>query len=530
MRIIYGRRYVFLISSALFAILVFQGAQKGISKKYTGMAKLERRSDITVDNESSRGAESFATLKRTLVQELIGPGALSDLIDHLKLTAGLPRENGILTSKGQREKHRIIEKIRAGLSVKFAVQSETVDIVVITYTGTNQQQVPDVPNFLVKRYIDSSQEAVKKRLKASQDYLTKRLGDTSKELARLESLKTEFEAENVGMTGDSPAYLAEQKQKAMMFLEIEEAKLTDAQKKLAQLEAIQEGGDSTEKIYGPNPAVQRLSTDLRVYQDELERSISLRHMTEKHPTVIALRASIAMVKRQLQKTKPQILLQTVYSTAEGLESLLSQLAAAQADVEALAKRVEYRKITVNELKRLLGQYPGVHKRYVVIETEYKEIKDLTDTYRRKLRDVTDKMHAEAEDRRTLLTQVRMAEMQYIPSSPKLKMLFAFAIIGGLGVGGGLAFLLSIMDPKISDIDPLSQEFDMPVFGTISELTTVGVRAKRKLRKIILIPTISVVLFVVLVISAITTYWWLLIPDEYAMWQDAPIGYLFEKLL
>ena len=56
-----------------------------------------------------------------------------------------------------------------------------------------------------------------------------------------------------------------------------------------------------------------------------------------------------------------------------------------------------------------------------------------------------------------------------PSSPKIMLLFALAIFGGLGLGLGISFLIYSLDSSFRTVDEVEHAVEYPVLGAIPQL-------------------------------------------------------------
>jgi hypothetical protein len=89
-----------------------------------------------------------------------------------------------------------------------------------------------------------------------------------------------------------------------------------------------------------------------------------------------------------------------------------------------------------------------------------------------------------------------AQLPEKPISPNMKILFLFALAGGLGVGCGLIFLLEYFDTSFSSPEDIEPFLGIPVFATLPVIYHPEELRKQKVDKFlsILFIAISVVLF------------------------------------
>ena len=137
--------------------------------------------------------------------------------------------------------------------------------------------------------------------------------------------------------------------------------------------------------------------------------------------------------------------------------------------------------------------------------------------------------AEAAERRTLLRAVQLAEKQLRPSSPKLEMVLGFAIFGGLAFGGGLVFLMHLLDRTIGTTEEAAARFDLPVHGAVEEIVTGRQRQLGRLKRWVVTPVVGVVLLAAISLSGLGVVLWLQHPDQYKTWKTDPVRYVRDHL-
>ena len=65
-------------------------------------------------------------------------------------------------------------------------------------------------------------------------------------------------------------------------------------------------------MWGPNPELKQLETQLHEAEESLTSSRTFGHMTDSHPKVQSLIARIAEIKKKIETTPKEAVIQTVY--------------------------------------------------------------------------------------------------------------------------------------------------------------------------------------------------------------------------
>jgi capsular exopolysaccharide synthesis family protein len=69
--------------------------------------------------------------------------------------------------------------------------------------------------------------------------------------------------------------------------------------------------------------------------------------------------------------------------------------------------------------------------------------------------------------------VQPAMLPELPASPKIKLIFALALFGGLAAGLGISFVLHSLDTSIRTVDEAEHHLALPVLGAIPKLPLTG---------------------------------------------------------
>ncbi|MBM4016882.1 MAG: hypothetical protein FJ288_00920 [Planctomycetes bacterium] len=659
LRIVFRRRYLFIVGIAVFAFGTLVGACWW-PLKYTGMAKFERRADPASEDITRGKSESFDSLKLTLQHELAGLNAVERAVGDLEkrglfremgLDAPLPRgPDGRLAADGVRAKQELVTALQAALKVNFEVRSDQVDLVSVTFTHPDPRLAQEMPNTLVTNYINRISEQIITNLTASRDFLQSKVTDATTRHTEIVQRKTDFEVKNAGMLPDNPGALYDQIQRVSSDIDTVRRQQTVAKQRLERLQAVTggekpadsaaappkteggtaappaasaagapaavaaaplaapaaappatevgvtpsvtegaaappttEGGAAPPKKEGapaaapqeksslsakvsppadltagltpdqiikvPNPEFSRVEEELRQAKRALSDAQVLSYMTDKHPTVVALKKKVAELETRFQQT-PRFVNQEVYVTRtpvvvdeEGLRErqlreeqrqrdlqlrdalLRMDMAGIQAEIESTTNEMERLQNRLAKLQEMMMGFGPVRQEYVQILKEVEDQQAEVDRWQKRLTEVQMALAAEAAKRRTHLNQVELAQEQFQPSSPKLLYVLAFALVGALGFGGGLVFLADMMDRSIATTEEAVRHFNMPVYGVVGEIVTPRERTRKKVLRWVLGPVGFVVAVLLVGAAALNIVLWLQSRSEYDEWRAAPVTFV-----
>lgn len=545
LRVVFRRRRLFLIGASLFSIAALSGAHFFPPVKFTGETIFERRSDVAAGRTLERGSESFETIKLTLQHELAGRDAVESVAEEVGLMKGLAHDlQGQLTRGGEMAKQEILRELMKDVKVTWEVRSENKDLISVAVTHRDPKLAQLIPNTLVKNYIHQVSEQTIHRLTASRDFLLKQVRGGKTRLMEERNKRIDFETKHAGMMPETPGALQERIEQFTSKIETLRRQQRIAKQTLARLKALRQPttapatGPATTApttatsqpirvVLGPNPELNRLKSQLLDYEQQLDTALTFRHMSERHPTVKTLRQKIAQLKQQIRETPEEVVLEKHFGTGRDGESFVAQAAAAaaQSDLETTTRDIERLQKRLEGDLALMANFAPVRREWEEIVDKIQKEEAELQRWQSRLTGVEMDLAAEAAKRRTHLNAVQAAQEQIRPSSPSLWIVLGFALVGGLGFGGGLVFLANAMDRSVRAPQDVSEYFDVPVHGVISEIVARRQCISRWLRRWTLGTIATVAILAGLSISGLSIVLWLRYPDDYRAWRDAPVEFV-----
>lgn len=533
LRMAFRRRRMFVLGAAVFAISALIGAEY-MPLKYTGTTIFERRTD-TASLETTRSrTEMFESIKLTLQHELVGRTAMERAVTELNLTRGMHRgPDGELTFEGQMAKQELVKRLMDRTQAKFDVRSPEVDLISVSFTDEDPDLAQKMPNTLVRNYITKISEEIVSRLTQSRDFLQTQVRNADGRLQEATRERIDFEAQHGGMLPDSPSALQERMRQLSTDMDTIRRQGAVATQALERLKAMAEKaadapGEPIQVVKGPNPELDRLKEDLRTFKDDLANALTLRHMTEKHPTVQTLHKKIEEIEKEIEETPEETVIQKVYGSEGPGDNLAMALAAAQSEVEMADKELERLQGRLNAVQLLVANYAPVRQAYLELSTKVGELEAEKKSWHDRLTGVQMALEAEVAKRRTHLNAVQLAEKQFRPSSPKVLYVLGFALVGGLAFGGAVVFLSNTLDRSISATQDAAKHFGLPVCGVIDEIVTPGERLWRNVRRFIAEPTIALILVAIIGVASLNIALWLHYPEEHKQWKDDPTAFVSRR--
>ncbi len=539
LRVAFRRRRLFVAGTALFAFAALLGAQY-FPVKYTGTTMFERRSDpASQETPGRRQVNDSESVTKTLKQDLAGRTALEKAVEDLGMTRGMTRgPDGELTLEGKMARQELVERLLKNIDIKWIVQEEEVELISVSFTHEDADLAKEMPDTLVKNYISKKSDEIVKGLGDSNKFLKEQVDTADKRLTELTKQRIDFETQHGGMLPDTPGALQKDMDDVKKDIDTVRRQQTVAKQKLEQAKALAEAAtpkpdEPIQVVKGPNPKRAEIEKEITKFEDELDQSLTLRHMTENHPTVKTLQGKIARLKKERDETPEEVTTERVFDTAasasKGTTDIKMEMASAQSEVDMTTNEIERLQQRLTRVQDMLANYAPVRERYLDLNKKLTEQEAEKDRWQRRLTEVQMALSAEVAKRRTHLNAIQMAEKQFRPSSPKLAYVLGFALAGGLAFGAGLVFLSNVMDRSIFTTQEAGTHFGLPVCGVIGEIVTPPQRRWRRLRRLVIEPAVAMAFLVLIAVAGLNIVLWLQFPEQYEAWRAEPWSYISGQL-
>ena len=276
-----------------------------------------------------------------------------------------------------------------------------------------------------------------------------------------------------------------------------------------------------------------MKDQLQNYRNSLDSALTLQHMTEQHPTVQTLRIKIAQLEEQIEKTPKEAVIQTIYGTTDSgsldLEFQRTQRVVAESTLKVATMGLTRLQGLLTKDQKMMGNYGPVRQQFLDLVDRQKKLEDDAGVWQKRLREVDMALAAEVAKKRTHLIIKQMAQKQFTPSSPDLRLVLGVALLGGLAFGAGLVFLAKVLDRSFTTTDDAVEHFNVPILGVVGEIVTPGQKTWRRFRRWIVAPVVSLIILGILGLSTFNTVLWLNYPEQHKKWRTSRVGFLKGRL-
>ncbi len=352
-----------------------------------------------------------------------------------------------------------VEALLANLASKISITAQTKNLFSISYSHTNPRQAQSVVQSLLTIFVENNLGQSRKDMESARGFIEKQIADYERQLQEAEQRRAEFMTKNalfLGKAGTFAGKLEEDHEElrlAKMALQDAEIRRDELRRQLAaipELIAFQQTGGVT--IDSRIAAVEQSIDNLKL------------QYTEKHPDVVSQTRLLAALKEQkaqqgsnVTSGMPNPLYENikikVLDTETNIASLLRRVSEAE-------RRIEKDLELTQTAPRIEAELSDLNRDYSVLKGNYEQLLARRESAR----------ISQAQEASTSAVQFRVIDPPPLPivaSSPQRSILYALSLLAGLGVGGGVAFLMASLNDSFITSAQLSATFGLPVLGRIS---------------------------------------------------------------
>lgn len=387
----------------------------------------------------------------------------------------------------------------------------------ISFSDSNRETALKVVDVLLNSFVEDTIGSDRTGTASAQRFLRDQLADYGRRLAEAESSLANFKKKNVGLVpGDEGGYFQrltteiQEVKRLQAALGVANSRRTELQRQLRGEAPYVPPADGTtgarsstangRNVNGP----QDTSTRIQETQSRLD-DLLLRY-TEKHPEVIATRETLVQLRERqkqelaaLRRGDPGAAAIANASSNPVYQGIQTQLNQADVEIAALRSQLRDRQRNEADLRRLVDTAPEVEAEYSRLTRDY----DVTRAQYNTLLERLEKARLSGDAEQTGVVKFNIVDPPsagFRPVFPN-RPLFLFAVlIAGIGIGGGVAYLMHMLRPVFATSRTLGEMTGLPVLGTVTRSWVEKYRAQlhRGLLRYSIAAALLFVVFIVVV--------------------------------
>ena len=321
----------------------------------------------------------------------------------------------------------------------------------IRFVWHDPDVVAPVANAVAASFVETNLQFRQQLALSTTDFLDRETRNIERELEARERELQRFKEEHMGM-------LPEQLQSNVNILNQLREELNSVERSLHQEREraimLQSANVSLPSPRGGSGNEGLTGGTLRELQTRLE-SLSLKY-TDRHPDIVAL-------KREIESRK------AAGENIPAADPLAEEQRSVQQRIRDYERQAARLSTQIEEYKQRVEQTPHVEMAMVHITRDYTTVQQ---KYQNLLARRLEAKMAEEMERREQSEQFRILDRAVPPENPfkpDMRKILALALAAGLGMGGGMAYIREMLDPKFYNPSDVAASLDTKVLVTLPSL-------------------------------------------------------------
>jgi polysaccharide chain length determinant protein (PEP-CTERM system associated) len=378
------------------------------------------------------------------------------------------------------------------------------------YTDGERARSLRVVESLLNTFVEETLGGKREGSQQAQQFLETQIKDYEQRLSAAEDKLAAFKKKNVGlMPSDQGGYFAQlQKEvddakKAESDLSVAMSRRDELAKQLHSDSVVSTAGSSaTSSGRGAGGGSDTLS---RIQETQAKLDELLLKYTEKHPDVIATRATLAELKQRrvaelanLRRGDASAIASSGAGNNPVYQSMQLELNKVDVEIAALRREVAQHQGTVADLRQRLNSAPQVEAEYQQLNRDYDVNKAqytaLLESYQKA------RLGERADNAGSVRFEIVLPPTSpLVPVWPKRVLLLGLIWLAALAAGGAIAYGLHTVKPILSSVRAVNDLTPFPVLGVVSVAFPTAQR-KKILRHVLRISAASACLVLALGIA------------------------------
>lgn len=367
------------------------------------------------------------------------------------------------------EKEALIKRMQG--SIGLSGSRGNASLYSIEVTDPDRETARRVAQALITVFIENSMSDKREDSSGAQSFLQQQIADSERRLVEAERRLALFKQENVDVLPGGGGDYYSRLQETRGALQQAQLQLREVENRRRELQRQIEGEDPV-FIAGGSSGMAQSPLDARVQSLQMQMDGLLARYTAKHPEVVRLRGLIEELEAERQADYARMREQPGASFGglasspvyQGMRSMLAQTEAEAAELRVRVgeyeRRAEELVGKVNQIPEVEAELKQLNRDYDVIARQHQQMLERRESAR---------LSGDVESTGGEVT-FRVIDPPFVPqkpSKPNKLLLNAGVLVVALGAGVGVALLLALVHPIVTDARMLAHSTGLPLLGTVT---------------------------------------------------------------
>jgi polysaccharide chain length determinant protein (PEP-CTERM system associated) len=365
------------------------------------------------------------------------------------------------------------ERIRVDVSQEKGRKQRPADAFSIAYQDKEPQVAMLVANELANIFLEENSRIRGTKASETSEFIGAELDSSRKRLEAIEQELNEFRQKYMGELPEQLNTNLHMLERLNSSLDAKERSLENARLNLVALESelsVRQNALTAGTGTDAAPAqLTRLPEELMSLPQLKEKLAGLRAAyTDQHPDVVRLKAKI----EKMETEEPQFAKRE--SSAKNLDVGIRASAARQTTV--ITGNIRNLEADIADLKKEIKEYqrrvevtPTREIELLTLKRDYDNMKSAYNSLLNRKLEAEVAVNLEKKQKSEQFQIIEPAALPTAPIFPDPRKLFLITVAAGLGLAGGLIFLLEMADTSLRKRDDLEDKFGLAILATVPRI-------------------------------------------------------------
>jgi polysaccharide chain length determinant protein (PEP-CTERM system associated) len=429
----------------------------------------------------------------TISQQILSRSNLESVIQRFRLFSDPSQAKLFVEEK--------IEDLRKRIKVQVSRGRRDADAFTISYRDSDPKTTMQVTNALATFFINENLKDRETQAVGTSDFLEAELETMRKRLEVREQDLKEYRQQNMGE-------LPEQLDSNLKILERLNQQLSQKEESLRSarvgLVALENELSARRNAMGAMMGSAELGAGgtgtkgsdegMTLLQARERLAALLASYTEQHPDVVRMKARVEKLEAEAAAAganAPQdssdpaarnraaagrAMLGLSTEAVKQRTMLIGTIQTLETDIAAINKETR-------EYQRRVEATPKREQELLSIKRDYENIKASYNSLSNRKLEAEISVNMEKKQKGEQFQIIDSARLPEKPVSPDVKRLFLITIVAGLGLGGGLVFLLDMLDSSVRRREDIEEDFGLPVLAAVPRIFSTRDKIRYRYRQV-----------------------------------------------
>ena len=513
-------RWAFLIPCCLAASTVFV-LSLYYPRVYTARASFERRANpVIADLPTKSVTEAYDYFRSTMVRDLTSLACMADVVENLGLTENFESNpDGTLTEASIRRRDGLARSLAGKLRISTKTISPHVDLIHITYTGSDPHIGKGLVTEMKKTYIGHTVEWMTQYLQSKYDYFSEEAVEAMEEVRRTRRKQTDKLLQHPYVDPTNPstivtrqAQLEVERRELLLRKREYEAQLSaQRQIRVAVQQPFDRRTGTANRGYtivpqnSLSPKTRDLAKRIDALVTEIEELRATRQMTDQHPQIKErvgklkwLEASYdrqSKLDGQLAVTNGPINVSVPIAQTDGTltrwqqdRAMLSiQITAQETKIREVEISLEANELALSQLRQAKRDIYQKQEEFAAIQADVTKARNRYGSLDAIVSAIGPAIVAVKEDQLLKFIETSPTQGSSRPISPQAMNIVLLAALAGIAAGAVFVILAEVLDHVYRSSGQVAHSLGLPILEAIDEIVTAQVRRRSLVGRLVITP-------------------------------------------